>query len=372
MKAAVYYGAGDIRVEERPVPEPGPDEVLLRVKACGICGSDVEAYQVGIYEPGVVIGHELAAEVVEVGEEVEGWLPGDRATVNGVIPCLTCAYCRAGRPSLCENVVMTGLTMDGGMAEFMKAPARALHRLPEGMSDIEGALVDPLAMALHGVNLSRLRPGDRVLVLGGGPIGLLTTMAAFLAGAAEVYVSEVNPYRAELARQLGATRVIDPSRENLAYLMDSLTRGQGCDVAFLCAGSAESMAEPFTLVKKGGQMVVLGICHDPVPADFLTLVMSELEIRGSYASYDEYDRAIALLAAGRIRPLPLVTATIPLEQVVEEGFAVLARRDARAMKIIVQPQAARLSPGAAPGEAQASGAGGPGNSARWEEGRGRV
>ncbi len=337
MKAAIFRGIGKIEVAEAPIPTPGPDEVLIKVHYCGICGSDVDAYKTGTYEAGVIIGHEMGGEIVEVGDEVWGWQPGDRVTVNGVIPCGKCWFCHHNRPSLCEDMQMTGITFDGAFAEYMVAPVAGLHRLPDEVSTRQAALVDPLATALHGVRLSALRPGDHVLVMGAGPIGLMTIQAALLAGARSVLVTEISPRRMELARQMGATAVLHPMRDNLFVAMDRWTEGRGPDVVFVCAGIPAVLEDAVTLARKGGQIFVLGISEHPVEADFMTVVLNELDIRGGYCGYEEYPMCIDLIAQGRVDVESMVTHEIPLDDIVSQGFEVLMQPETEAGKILVKP-----------------------------------
>ncbi len=336
MLAAVFRGAGDIDVVELPDPVPGPGEVLLQVKACGICGSDVGAYKTGMYEPGIVIGHEIAAEVLEVGPGVEGWAPGDRATVNGVIPCGRCYFCRHGRPSLCEEVLMPGVNMNGGMATRMKAPAGALHHIPESVDDHAACLIDPLANVLHGIRRSRFKPGDRALVLGGGPIGLLTVQCLKLAGARAVYLSEPSPPRRRAGGSVGADAVFDPLAENLYIRLDELTEGEGVDFVFECAGVPATLKEAPMLVRKGGQVVILGICEEPVESDFMTVVLNEVEILGSYCGPEEYPAAITYLARGQVNPQSVISHVIPLEDLVSKGFEALAAPMPEPLKVVVE------------------------------------
>lgn len=337
MRAAVFYGKKDVRVERRPVPVPGPGEVLLKIRFCGICGSDLEAYKYGLYQPGLIIGHELAADIVALGPEVEGWEVGDRVTANDVIPCGQCRYCRSGRVSLCDAVTMPGVTCDGAYAEYMTVAARALYRLPEGVTYEQAAVTDPSSNALHAVRRSGLGLGDRVLVVGAGPIGLLTIQAALLAGARTVIAAETNPARAKLALAMGASAVVDPSTENVDLRVADLTDDQGADVVFCASGNPAAMGSTFTLVRKGGVVVPIGICEQPVQADFLSLVMNELDYRGTYASYDEYGLALDLMAQKRWRVEPVISGVVPLDDIVEEGFEVLVRPDTTAAKILVRP-----------------------------------
>jgi len=336
MKAAIFRGAGEIEVAEVPVPEVGPGEVLIKVRYCGICGSDVEAYKTGMYESGLIIGHEFTGEIVEVGEGVFGWEVGDRVTANGTIPCGACWFCHHGLPSLCDDLYMPGVTHDGAFAEYIKVPAKGLHRLPEEVSFRQGALVDPMATSLHGVRRSALKPGDRVLVLGAGPIGLFALQCALLAGASEVYVSELSPKRKELAAKLGAKAILDPRQDNLYVALDTLTAGKGPDLVFVCVGAPVPFQDAITLVRKGGQIVGLGICEEPVEADFMTIVMNELSIQGSYAGHEEYPLCLEYIAQGRVDVDSLVSHVIPLEDIVEKGFEVLTKPETDAVKILVE------------------------------------
>jgi (R,R)-butanediol dehydrogenase/meso-butanediol dehydrogenase/diacetyl reductase len=336
MKATIFHGAYSIEIASVPTPTPERDEVLIKVRYCGICGSDVEAYQSGMYEPGLVIGHEFSGQIVQVGEGVRGWQVGERVTANGTIPCGRCWFCHHGLASLCEDLYMPGVTHDGAMAEYVKVPARGLHLLPQGVTYRQAALVDPLACALHGVRRSQLKPGDRALVLGAGPIGLLVLQCALLAGAREVYVSEMSPKRAELARRLGAREVFDPHRDNLYVALDALTERRGPDLVFVCAGAPAAFQDAVTLVRRGGQIVALGICEEPVEADFMTIAMNELSVQGSYAGHEEYPMALDYIAQGRVDVESLVSHEIALEEVVEKGFEVLARPGMEAVKILVK------------------------------------
>ncbi|MGQ9494113.1 MAG: zinc-dependent alcohol dehydrogenase [Anaerolineae bacterium] len=336
MRAAIFREAGHIEVTEVPTPEPGPGEVLVRVHYCGICGTDLEAYQTGMYEPGLVIGHEFAGEITAVGEGVHGWAIGERVTADNALPCGHCWFCRQGRPSLCQELLSPGITLDGGMAEYVCLPVSLLHRLPEGVSTRQGALVEPLTIALQGVRSSALRSGDWVLVLGAGPIGLLTLQCALLAGARRVLVVEVNPKRAAMARELGAASVLHPQRDNLAVEVAAHTEGLGPNVVYVCTGAAPAFESALHLVRRGGQVFVLGLCPEPVPTDFMSLVLSELDIRGGYLGHGAFPAALDYLAQGRVKVEPLITHEIALEDVVEWGFERMLQPDTEAIKVLVR------------------------------------
>jgi len=325
LKAAVFMGLEDIRVADVPKPEPKAGEVLIKVAYCGICGSDVAAYRTGNYVEGLVIGHEFSGYIEEVGEGVEGFKPGDRVTGNGAVPCGCCKYCLTGKPSQCEDLQMTGVTFNGAMAEYIVMPAKVVYKLPDSLSMLHATLVDTLADVLHAYMISSLKAGDTVLVQGAGPIGACTVEVAELAGASKIIVSEPSPGRRRIAEELGAHVTVDPTSENLGAIVERETGGEGVDIVFDAAGVPASLSSNFTLVKKGGEIVVIGICEEPFEADFFTLVLNQLTVKGSYLGYNEYPLAIKLLAEGEIDADKIITSVIPLEDVVERGFKRLVK-----------------------------------------------
>jgi (R,R)-butanediol dehydrogenase/meso-butanediol dehydrogenase/diacetyl reductase len=337
MKVAIFRGKRNVEVTDVPVPQPDVGEALIKVHDCGICGSDVGAYRTGAYEVGLIIGHEFAGRIVGLGPEVYDWSVGDRVTCNGVIPCGTCWFCQHAMYSLCDSLLMTGVNFDGAFAEYVKVPARGLYRLPDNVSDREAAIVDPLSNILRAIRISQMKPGDNVLVLGAGPMGLLTIECARLCGANKVFVTEISPKRADLARQLGADAVIDPRSENVFTRLDELTGGRAPDIVFECAGVPQTLRDAVTLVRKGGQIVLIALCEEPVDAvDFMTPVMNELSFKGSYCGYEEYPMAIGFLAQGRVDVKPLISDVISINDIVPKGFEVLAKPGPEAAKILVE------------------------------------
>ncbi len=334
MKAAVFRGAGEVGVTDVPVPELADDEVLIHVAYCGICGSDVEAYQTGMYEPGLIIGHEMSGTIAATGIAAGAWRVGERVTVNDSIACLDCPSCRQGRLDTCESVTMIGVTHDGALAEYVKVQARSVHRLPGAVSLREAALIEPLTIALHGLRRSRLKVGDVALVCGAGPIGLFTLQAARLAGARAVAVTEVDGCRAALARDLGATVVIDPTRENVSLVLSGLTEGQGPDVIYVCTGAPAAFSDAVSLVRKGGQIFALGVCVEPVEMDLMSVVMGDLSIEGCMCGRAEFPAAIDLVAQGRVAVEPLISHQIDLDDVVE-GIELAATPGSGAVKVLV-------------------------------------
>jgi (R,R)-butanediol dehydrogenase/meso-butanediol dehydrogenase/diacetyl reductase len=336
MKAAIFRGIGQIEVADVPRPEAGPGEALVRVGYCGICGSDLEAFHTGMYEPGLIVGHEFAGTIVEIGPGVSGWQVGDRVVANDAIPCGACGPCCAGRLDACESLTMIGVTHDGAMAEVVTVAAGGLHSLPPTVTLRQGALVEPLAVALHGVRRSRLKAGDRALVMGAGPIGLLTLQCALVAGARLAVVTEVDPVRAALAGRLGATAVLDPARDNVSVALSDLTAGQGPDVVYICTGAPAAYVDAVSLVRKGGQIFVLGLCVEPVAADFMSVVMNDLCIEGSLAGREAFPAAIDLVVQRRVEVEALVSHEIGLDEVVTAGFHTLDMPGSGAVKILVR------------------------------------
>jgi (R,R)-butanediol dehydrogenase/meso-butanediol dehydrogenase/diacetyl reductase len=336
MKAAVLRGIGQIEVTEVPRPEPGPGEVLIRIGYCGICGSDLEAYHVGMYEPGLIPGHEFAGTLAEIGPGVSGWQIGDRVVVSDALPCGECTPCLEGCLDACENLTMIGVTHDGALAEYALMEARGLHRLPDSVTLRQGALVEPLSVALHGVRRSRLKVGDRVLVMGAGPIGLLTLQCALLAGARQVVVTELDPTRAALASGLGATAVLDPTHDNVGLALSGLMEGRGPEVIYVCAGTPAPFGDAVSLVRKGGQIFVLGLCVEPVVADMASVVLNDLCIEGSLAGRAEVPAAIDLVAQGRVDVESLISHEIELDVIIDRGFRLLETPDSGAVKILVR------------------------------------
>lgn len=336
MKAAVFQGIGRIEIVELPVPEPGPGEVVVQVHYCGICGLDINAYQTGAYEPGLVIGHEFTGEIVSTGERVYGLSVGDLVAVNSIVPCGICYFCRHEMGGQCEDVVRPGVSHNGGMAEYAKVPAPAARCLPVGVTTRQAVFSEPLGTVLHAVRLSRFRPGDRTLIMGAGPIGLLMLQCIRLAGARDVYVTEPNTSRAELAARLGAAAVFNPEEDNLFIALDEPTEGLGPDVIFVCAGEPAVIEDAITLVRKGGQIVIMGIAEGQVSADFATVVLSEVSVKGSFGGCEEFPMALDFIAQGRLDVESLISHEIALEDAVGQGFEVLTHPPHDALKILVK------------------------------------
>lgn len=347
MRAAVLYGAGDVRVEERPAPRPGQGEVLIRVRACGVCGTDASLYR-GEYpaEVPVIIGHEFSGVIEELGPGAHsghgapgapGLQVGQRVTVDPNVVCHSCDYCRGGREHLCERVRSMGVHRDGADAEYCVVPAANVYVLPDGVSDEAGAFCEPLACAVHGVDLAGIRLGDTVLVLGAGGMGNLIAQCARDAGASRVVVSEPIALRRERALENGATHAIDPGRQDVAAEIRRLTR-IGADVVFEAAGSPALQASTPALVRKGGTIVWFGVSPQQARVELSPFLVNENELRvlGSYNNPFATDRAVRLLGEGRVRVENLISHRVPLSRYLE-ALRLFGGRDT--VKLMVGGQA---------------------------------
>jgi (R,R)-butanediol dehydrogenase/meso-butanediol dehydrogenase/diacetyl reductase len=339
-------------VDEVAEPAAAPGEVVVGVAACGLCGSDLHEYLHGpVYIPkkahpltGVVppvtLGHEFAGRVVAVGAGVTALRPGDRVTVNPCLVCGECRWCRSGRRNHCAKLATVGLSRDGALAPLVAVPAYGCHALPPEVSDEEGAAVEPLSVAVHACRRARLAPGERVAVVGAGPVGLLVLQVARARGARWVVVVEPRTERRELARALGADEVIDPGSVDAGRVIADLTDGERAEVVFECVGSPAAFAAAVRASGKCGRIVLVGLLPDPVPLNALQILAHEKEIVGSSAYVDEFPEAIELLARRRVRVGPLLTGRVPLERAVADGLEALLRPEAGHVKILVTPAGA--------------------------------
>ena len=342
MQVAVLHRALDLRLEERPVPRPEPDDVLVAVRAVGICGSDVHYWRDGrigdiIVQAPFVLGHECAGIVAEVGSSVTSLAVGDRVALEPGVPCRRCPACRSGRYNLCPDVVfMATPPVDGAFAQYVVHPADFAYRLPDQVSLEEGALFEPLSVGIHAVRRSGIGLGDTVLVGGTGPIGLTALLAARAAGASRVIVSDVVPSRLELARSLGAWETIDARSADLAAEVLRLTGGEGADAAIECSGAEASQRAGLESLRRGGVIVLVGLGAPTVSLPATTLSNRELDVRGVFRYTNTYPAAVRLVASGQVDLKPLVTHHFPLERVAE-AMETAHGRAGGAVKVVVHP-----------------------------------
>jgi L-iditol 2-dehydrogenase len=342
MKAARLYGPGDLRVDEVPVPAPGPGEVLLQVLSVGVCGSGVHYYLDGgigddkISEP-FVIGHEFSARVAALGPGVEGLPVGTRVAVEPAISCGKCEFCLEGHPNLCENILFCSTPpTPGALQEYIVHPAELCFPLPDSVDNAQGAMLEPLGIALHAVRLAGLHPGDTVAILGGGPIGLLILEVARISGARAVYVTDLVPERLAMARRLGATDVLKADDgDPVAWIME-LTAGRGVDVVFEAAWAEETVAQAAEVARRGGKAMMVGIPReDRAVFPGHTVRRKGLTIKYVRRMKHTYPRAIAMVADGLIDVDSIVTHRFPLEQVAR-GYDLVSTRNDGAMKVVIE------------------------------------
>lgn len=336
MKAGVLQGLKDIACLEVPDPQPGPGEVLIKVHYCGICGSDIHGYQEGLFPPGTVMGHEFSGEITKTGPGVEGVSVGERVTVNPADLCGQCRWCKSGQYSLCPTGMARGIGLgewQGGMAELVRAKSSQLWKLPEDVTYLQGAVIEPLAVALHAVRKSGLSIGQSVLVMGAGTIGLLVLQLARKAGAGKVLVTEVARNRLEVAEKLGAHQVYNPLKDDLRHIK-KITDG-GPDVIFECSGSQAAITEALRLAARGGKIMLVGMSVQPVTVSHVHILQKELTLQAALSYADDFQYAIPLVADGSVDVDSLITTIVPLTSV-REAFAEQVRPD-NSIKVLLQP-----------------------------------
>ncbi|WP_242900802.1 2,3-butanediol dehydrogenase [Actinomadura terrae] len=340
MKAAVWYQARDVRVEDVPSAPPGPGEVAITVAYCGICGSDLHEYADGphaipVGEPHpesgrrapLTLGHEFSGTVAEVGPGVEGFSPGDRVAVEPHYRCGDCARCRAGEYNLCDHFGFAGLMGDGGLAERAVVPSYMLHRLPDNVSLEQAAVFEPAAVALHAIRRSGLVPGESVAVVGLGPIGLLIVQLAARYGAGRVVASDPSEKRRDLAVRLGATEAVG---------VGALPSGDA-DVAFEAVGTEGTLRDSLAATRRGGRVVLAGL-GGTFAFDAFALVNNEQSIIGTVGYRDVHPELIRLAAEEGMDFTPIVTSTVPLADVVAGGFETLLGAGSKEeIKVLVRP-----------------------------------
>ena len=342
MMCLLLTAPGSFAVTEVPDPFPADDEVLIHVSSCGICGSDVHGYDgsSGRRIPPIIMGHEAAGTVTVVGRGVTDLYPGDRVTFDSTIYCGACPYCRRGEINLCDRREVLGVSCDeyrrnGAYAEYVTVPERIVYRLPERMSFVEAAMLEPTSVALHAVAVSRLREGDTALVIGAGMIGLLTMQSARAAGAARVLIADVDATRLQLAQQMGATEALHIAGSNLVKEVLQRVPG-GVDVALEAVGRQETITAAIQAVRKGGTVTLIGNIAPEVTIPLQVVVSRQLRLQGTAASSGEYPQAIEMISTGKIQVKPLITAVAPLTEG-PRWFERLYAHEPNLMKIVLTP-----------------------------------
>ncbi len=320
MKALVYTKPYCFEYSDFPDPAVGDDDVLIRVRACGICGSDVHGStgKTGRRIPPLIMGHEAAGVIEDVGENVSGFEKGDRVCFDSTVYCNKCGPCRKGLYNRCESRQVLGVSTPqfkrhGAFAEYVAVPWWIVFKIPDDMSFIQSALLEPASIGAHAANRAPILADDTVVVIGAGTIGLFILQAARLRGAAKVIVADINEFRLVLAKKLGADKVINPLKFDLKETVFKETKNKGTDVTFEAVGYAQTFRDGVSLTKTGGHLVAVGNLEKTAEFNLQELVARELTFTGSYASSGEFRDCIELVASGRINVGPLISDVLPLK-----------------------------------------------------------
>ena len=332
MRASVLIGAGELRLDERPVPVPAADEVLIRVASVGVCGSDVHYYREGrigdhVVDAPLVLGHEASGRVVAVGTDVPDSRVGERVAIEPQRPCRVCAQCTAGRYNLCPYMQFYATPpVDGAFQEYVTIQAPFAHPVPDTVSDDVAALFEPLSVGIWACRKAGIRPGSRVLIAGAGPIGIITAQTARAFGAAEVVVTDPVPDRRAAAGRLGATATLDPATDPVA--------GLGVDAFIDCSGAAPAVKSGITAVRGAGTVVLVGMGADEVALPIPVIQNRELVVTGVFRYTGTWPVAAHLVGTGQVNLDPLITARFDLDHVAD---ALTADRTPGALKAVVRP-----------------------------------
>ncbi len=313
MKAAVLHKARDLRLEDVPTPAYGPNDVLVKIKSVGICGSDVHYWRTGhigdfvVREP-MILGHEVAGVVSEIGDNVTHLKPGDRVALEPGIPCRRCEACKTGRYNLCPKVRFFATPpVDGALSDYAVSPADFAYKIPDSLSLEAAALIEPLSVGIHACRRGNLSAGQSVFIAGAGPIGLTSLMAAKAFGATEIFISDVRSHRLEIAKKLGATHAFD-AREDAEAIVHEATGGRGVDLAIECAGAELALVSCLKAAKSGGTIVVVGLGdNSDYTVPMVELAIKELDIKGIFRYVYTYPAAVNLLASGAVDVEAMVT-----------------------------------------------------------------
>jgi L-iditol 2-dehydrogenase len=342
MRVARLHGIHDLRLEDLPQPKPGPGEVLLKVASVGVCGSDVHYYEEGrigdaVVTHPIIMGHEFSAWIAGLGEGVEGLEIGQLAAVEPAIHCGECEACQHGHPNLCPDVRFCGTPpINGVFAEYTVMPAENCFPLPKGFGPEEGAMLEPLGIAIHAVDLAHLKPGQTIAVLGAGPIGLLTAAVAKAAGAGEIYMTDPLADRRKFALDYVADVTLNPEETDVVAEIMRLTHGRGVDVAFEAAGAPETPDQAAAVTRPGGKVVVAGIPSD----DTMTMTASTVRRKGLTIKLvrrmkHTYPRAIRLVQKGMVDVKSLVTHLFPLDRIAD-AFEMVVDYDDGVLRALIQ------------------------------------
>ncbi len=343
MKAAVWTDYGKLEIKDVPMPQIGEDEVLLRVRAAGVCITDLHVYtgQFIYGRPPHILGHEICAEIVDMGSRVTGFTPGQRVVVETSIGCGHCAFCKSGQRHLCENMTEIGFTPNnGGYAQYLKAPAGNLFPVPDEISDAEAAILESVVCPAGALMRWGVRFGETVVVYGVGPAGLAFLQTAKALGAGRIIAVARNRRRLERSLKFGADEIISSAEENVSERIRELTGDEGPGLICEATGAPKIIEEIFDIARKGGRIICYGLPPDSAQIHFpvSTMIMKQLEVYGAVGNPLVWEPLMQLIAAGRINLKDMVTHTFPLDHI-EDAFKLLTDKSADPIKAVVDPWA---------------------------------
>jgi L-iditol 2-dehydrogenase len=343
MKALVYREPYCFEYSDFPDPSVGDDDVLIRVKACGICGSDVHGCtgKTGRRLPPLIMGHEAAGIIEDVGKNVNGFEKGDRVCFDSTVYCNTCDACRQGRFNRCVKRQVLGVSVPefkrhGAFAEYVAVPSWIVSKIPDRLSFVHASLLEPASIGTHAANRAPISNNDTVLVIGAGTIGLFILQACTLRGAARVLAADINEFRLGVAKELGADGLINPQKSDLKEVVLKETQDRGVDVALEAVGYAKTFADAVSVTSTGGHIVAVGNLEKKAEFDLQQLVAREHTFAGSYASSGEFRDCIDLVASGQINVEPLISDVLPLEDG-PRAFERLLKAEEDLLKIVLEP-----------------------------------
>jgi L-iditol 2-dehydrogenase len=339
MKAAVWYGGKEFKIEEVKEPEISETQALIEVKVAGICGSDLHAYDGSSKrrKPPLVMGHEFSGIVKKIGAKATGVAVGDRVVVNPIIACGVCEPCRTGKNHICENMRLIGLHSSGAFAEYVAVPAANCLKLPDNVSFEDASMVEPVSVGIHAAGRAGVKIGDNIVIIGPGMIGLTSLMAAKMAGAGKIFITGANgdEGRLALAKKLGADVVINVMQEDPVARIIAETKG-GADSVIEAVGLQKTIQQAMAMLRRGKNAIVIGLMQTDITINAIDLAVKEIGLLGDYGyTKDDFMRGLEMIAAGRANVKLLATHTFPLEEIAK-GFETLSTKEGNAIKVLVQ------------------------------------